>query len=78
KEAEELIASMMSSLAPYEPTLLTAYQNQNGVLFSDVYRFFGSLINGQDEPVPLSFVDTYQTLGSAYLHFGSDIGEIRP
>ncbi|HEZ3575133.1 TPA: conjugal transfer protein [Neisseria meningitidis] len=78
KEAEELMAIMMSSLTPYEPTLLAAYQNQNGVLFSDVYRFFGSLINGQDEPVPLSFVDTYQTLGSATLHFGSDIGEIRP
>ncbi|MEF2000950.1 hypothetical protein QWX77_05730 [Neisseria gonorrhoeae] len=33
KEAEELMASMMSSLTPYEPTLLAAYQNQNGILF---------------------------------------------
>ncbi|MFP5074662.1 conjugal transfer protein [Neisseria sp. WLZKY-1] len=78
KEAEEQIQVMMRSLEPYSPTLLTAYQNQNGILFSEVYEFFGSLINGVNEPIPLSTVDAYQTIAAANLHFGTDICEIRP
>lgn len=77
KEAEEQIQILMRSLEPYNPTLLTAYQ-KNGVLFSDIYQFFGSLINGSDLPIPLSTVDAYQVIPAANLHFGSDICEIRP
>lgn len=77
KEAEEQIQIMMRSLDVYDPHLLTAYQNQNGIPFSEVYEFFGSLINGQKEPIPLSTVDAYQMIGGASLHFGSDICEIR-
>ena len=77
KEAEELIQIMMGSLAPYSPYLLTAYKNKHGIPFSEVYSFFGSLINGKSEPIPLSTLDAYQMLGGANLHFGSDICEIR-
>lgn len=78
KEAEEQIQIMMRALEPYGPTLLSAYQNKEGVLFSEVYEFFGSLINGVDEPIPLSVLDAYQTIPAATLHFGTDICEIRP
>ena len=77
KEAEEQIQILMRSLEPYDPYLLTAYQNENGVAFSEVYSFFGSLINGTREEIPLSFVDAYQTIPGANLHFGSDLCEIR-
>ncbi|MDO4997321.1 MAG: conjugal transfer protein [Neisseria sp.] len=77
KEAEEQIQILMRSLEPYDPYLLTAYQNENGVAFSEIYQFFGSLTNGMNEPIPLSAVDAYQTIGGSNLHFGSDICEIR-
>lgn len=78
KEAEELIDIMMRSLDVYDPYLLTAYQNNEGIAFSEVYEFLGSLINGTDQKIPLSTVDAYQTLASANLHFGSDVLEMRP
>ena len=77
KEAEEQIQILMRSLEPYDPYLLTAYQNDNGVPFSEVYSFFGSLINGVHEEIPLSAVDAYQTIAGSNLHFGSDLCEIR-
>lgn len=77
KEAEELIHILMGSLAPYDPYLLTAYQNENGIAFSEVYEFYGSLINGKKDSIPLSVLGAYQTLGGANLHFGSDVCEIR-
>lgn len=78
KESNEQIQILMRALEPYSPTVLSAYQNQHGVGFSEVYQFFGSLINGNDEPIPLSAVDAYQIMPAATLHFGSDIAEIRP
>ena len=78
KEAEELIDIMMRSLEVYDPYLLTAYQNNEGIAFSEVYEFFGSLINGSEQKIPLSAVDAYQMIASANLHFGSDVLEIRP
>ncbi len=77
KEAEEQINIMMRSLQPYEPYLLTAYQNDEGTLFSEVYEFFGGLINGEKEQIPLSTLDAYQVIPSADLHFGSEVCEIR-
>ena len=35
------------------------------------------MINGTREEIPLSFVDAYQTIPGANLHFGSDLCEIR-
>ena len=78
KEAEEQQAILLRMLETYEPTLLTAYQNQEGVAFSEVYEFFGSLINGGHQQIPLSNIDAYQTIAGADLHFGTDVCEIRP
>lgn len=77
KEAQDLLTVLMQGLQPYDPVALTAWQNQNGTLFSEVYSFFGSLINGVQEDIPLSNVDAYQTLASSDLHFGTDVCEIR-
>jgi len=77
KEAQDLQTVLMQGLQPYDPVVLTAWQNQDGTLFSEVLSFFGFLINGVQEDIPLSNVDAYQTLASSDLHFGSDVCEIR-
>lgn len=78
KEAEEQIQILMKGLEPYSPTLLGTWENEHGVGFSEVYQFFGSLINGNNTPIPLTATDAYQIIPAATLHFGSDICEIRP
>lgn len=76
-DAEKQISMLMKSLKSYDPYLLTAYQNEQGVIFSEVYEFFASLINGCHEQVPLGNSDAYQKIGNATLHFGSQTAEIR-
>lgn len=78
REAEEQITSLMHSLQPYEPTLLTVYKNRENIIFSEVYEFFSSLINGNKQQIPLSDVDACQTIPGADIHFGTDVFEIRP
>lgn len=78
KECEELIATLMRSLDPYDPYLLQAYKNKNGIVFSEVYEFFGGLVNANKEKIPLTANDAFQTLGSSSIHFGHDVCEIRP
>lgn len=78
KEAEEQIATLMHSLQPYEPTLLTAYKNREDICFSEIYEFFGSLINGNKQQIPLSEIDACQIIPDSSLHFGTDVFSIRP
>ncbi len=77
KEVEELIGFFMSNLQSYEPTLLTVYQNQEGIQFSEVYSFLGALINYDEKHIPLTPTPAQYILGEAELHFGSDVLEIR-
>ncbi|GAA5091662.1 VirB4 family type IV secretion/conjugal transfer ATPase [Paenalcaligenes hermetiae] len=77
KEAEELIDTLRSGLQAYDPYVLSAYQNEVGVVFSEAFEFIGSLVNYEYSPVPLSAIDIAETLGQADLHFGSDMLEIR-
>lgn len=77
KETQDLLSVLMQGLQPYDPVVLTAWQNQEGILFSEVFSFFGFLINGVQEDIPLSNVDAFQTLASSDLHFGTDVCEIR-
>lgn len=77
KEVEELISFFMANLQSYEPELLTVYQNQNGIQFSEIYTFISSLINYDNMPIPLTATPAQQILGDADLHWGSDVLEIR-
>ena len=77
EEAEELIEKMTESLRTYDPYVLGAYQNENGILFSEFYDFIGSLINGNSEPIPLSNTDAFRVIPAADLHFGAELLEMR-
>lgn len=76
-EALELMDKMCEMLDIYQPVPLGAYQNSQGIWFSDVYGFIGSLINGRSEPIPLSTLDAFRVIPSADLHFGAELLEMR-
>lgn len=73
----EIQSMIENGLKSYDPYILTAYQNQHGVIFSEVFEFFGDLVNGFKERIPLTHQDAYQTIGSSVLHFGEQVSEIR-
>ena len=77
RDMDEIQSMLMNSLRSYDPYVLKAYQNQHGVIFSEVLEFFGDLVNGFKEPVPLTADDAYLSLGQSDLHFGSRLVEIR-
>lgn len=78
KECNEQIQILMRALDPYEPQVLTAWENNEEIAFSDVYQFYGSLINGSNDASPLMPQAAYKTIPASNLHFGTDICEIRP
>ncbi|MCV2502628.1 MAG: conjugal transfer protein [Neisseriaceae bacterium] len=77
KKAEEQIQVIINMLADFEPKLLSTYENRYGVMFSELYDLFSSLINAHQDPCPLSTEDAYQVLPSASIHFGNNLLEIR-
>ncbi|WP_306575783.1 conjugal transfer protein [Oligella urethralis] len=77
KEAEDLKAQLTSNLQNYEPYVLKTYENEHGIIFSEVYEFLASLINYERQPIPLTTSDASSVLGDSDLHFGADICEIR-
>ncbi|WP_244963445.1 conjugal transfer protein [Neisseria wadsworthii] len=78
EEINDLLEIMAKGLNSYDPHILGTYENENGIIFSEVYQFFGTLINGGiREDIPLSASAAYTVVPSASVHFGSDIMEIR-
>ncbi len=77
KKATEQIQVLHNSLSDFTPKLLKAYENGKGVVFSELYELFSSLINISDSQIPLSATDAYKSLPEAWLHFGTNLLEIR-
>ncbi|WP_432787003.1 Type IV secretion system protein virB4 [Oligella sp. MSHR50489EDL] len=77
KEINDLIGQLQANLLVYEPYLLQAYENENGITFSEVYEFLGMLINYVHRNIPLSTIDASNVIGDVDLHFGADLVEIR-
>ena len=77
RDMEEIKAILTNSLTQYDPYVLTAYQNQHEVIFSEVLAFFADLANGFKEPIPITHQDAYQVMGGTDIHFGNRISEIR-
>ncbi|WP_373741703.1 conjugal transfer protein [Neisseria sp.] len=78
EEAHELFDLIVKGLNAFDPQPLGTFQNDNGVIFSEVYQFFGTLVNGGlRENIPLTPSAAYKVIPAADLHFGTDIMEIR-
>jgi type IV secretion system protein VirB4 len=75
-ELEELGEQLTKSLSSYDADILATYE-RNGILFSEVYKFLGSLINGIDEEMPVLAGTAAENLPSSWLHFGYEMLEIR-
>ena len=76
-DMEEIKQSLLNGLSDYEPVVLSCYQNENGVIFSEVFEFFGELINGEKEPALLTLEPAYKSIATADIHFGTRTHEIR-
>ena len=77
KEANDLLHTTQATLQSYDPYALSVYKNEHGILFSELYEFYGSLINYDYKPVPLTASDLKDVLGTSTCHFGSNIFEVR-
>ena len=76
KKATEQIQILQSSLADFSPRLLSVYK-QRGIIFSELYDLFSSLINLSDEKIPLSIEAAFKNIPIVSLHFGNNLIEIR-
>lgn len=74
-ELQAVINTFVKKLSKYQPEVLTAYENKQGVLCSQVFEFFYEVLN--NEPpiggVPLTGTPAYDILPSSNLHFGFEI-----
>ena len=79
KQAEDLdviddIAKQLEAgLARYEPERLTTYPKGN-VVYSEMLAFYGFLVNGVWEDVPLKHAELAEYLPTSRLHFGDRNG----
>lgn len=74
-DIESIVNSFVMKLQKYEPRILVAYKNEQGVLCSEVLEFFYELLNSE-KPLgccPLTGSPAYQTLPSSNLHFGYEV-----
>lgn len=77
KKAKEQIQVLQNSLSDFMPEILKVYENEKSVVFSELYELFSSLINISDAKVPVSSTDAYKSIPEAWLHFGTNLLEIR-
>lgn len=77
REAQDILNSAMSLFQVYDPRALTTYKNEHGIIFSEVYEFFGELINYSSQQMPLTAEPAKNIIGMSDLHFGTNIFECR-
>ena len=76
--SEKLAQTVASSLARYEPERLAAYYAGSGQRpYSQVLEFFGLLLNGEWQAVPLPRAPLHEVLATTRVIFGSETIEYR-
>jgi type IV secretion system protein VirB4 len=73
---DKLAQTIAASMARYEPQLLGCYRH-NGRRYSALLEFFGLLINGESQRVPLTATPVGESLPSSRLFFGTEVIEYR-
>lgn len=68
---DELGEIVRKSMARYEPTELATYEH-NGHVYSELLEFYGFLINGEWQRMPLPRCNLRRYLGTSRLFFGSE------
>lgn len=73
-ELQAVIATFTKKLNKYEPQVLTAYKNEQGILCSQIFEFFYDIINCEPAiNVPLTGSPAFDVLPSSSLHFGYEV-----
>lgn len=73
---DKLADVLAASLARYEPERL-GIERRDGRLYSELLEFFGILINGEHQPVPLPRAPLRDVLATVRPLFGSEVIECR-
>jgi type IV secretion system protein VirB4 len=73
---EKLSQTLVASLARYEPDLLACYR-RGTIWYSSLLEYFGLLVNGERQRMPLPRGPLNETLASTRLFFGTEALEYR-
>lgn len=73
-----LLDFALNSLKRYDPVALGVEVNSYGLAHSQIGGFLARLLNQDDDIVPLSGEEMFNTVQTAELFFGFDLCEIRP
>lgn len=78
-ELEAVCDRFAKTLGKYEPRILRAYTNENGVLCSEIWEFFYEIINSEQAVggCPVTGLPAYDILPSSTLHFGYEILQVK-
>jgi type IV secretion system protein VirB4 len=76
REIEEIQQMSTQALRQYEVDILTMYE-KDGMQFSQFYEFIAYLYNGFWEPVPVTSMPLFMTVGTATHHHGYRLMETR-
>lgn len=71
EKLDELGESVIQALGNYNPEVLKIYE-KNNVLYSEVLEFFGFLVNGEWQPIPLQMANIRRFIATSRLFFGSE------
>lgn len=73
---EKLSQTLLASLARYEPEALGCYR-RGSAWYSSLLEYFGFLVNGERQPIPLARGPLNAALASTRLFFGTEVIEYR-
>jgi type IV secretion system protein VirB4 len=76
QELESVGQMLTKALGSYDPEILTTYE-QDGVEFSEVFEFWGELLNGSSVKMPLTGSPAFEVIQSADLNFGYNVMQQR-
>lgn len=74
-DIESIIESFVVKLQKYSPHVLGVYENNQGILSSEVYEFFYEVLNAEPSvgSFPLTGTPLFETLPNSNLHFGYEV-----
>ncbi len=74
-DIESVLESFVVKLQKYQPRVLTAYENEQGVLSSEIYEFFYEIFNSEKSlgSFPITGTPFFDALPASSLHFGYEV-----
>ncbi|MBN3859949.1 hypothetical protein GKC56_05450 [Neisseriaceae bacterium PsAf] len=76
-ELKDLINDVNDLFIMYSPRLLTSYENENGVLFSEIYEYLHFIIQLEKKQMPITDMYAKKTIFDSPMYFSHDVFEVR-